>query len=346
MTPLDLGILLYLGELEELYMPTYLKKVDTDTCLISEVSVITKEFIKKMKEFKPVIAKEFIQNLRFDQHGNLYANIFIRNRHNANEACCDPQDPDEDDCPCSDENEDQHDRSEDGFHTPSEGAKTRYPMHSKDEDSHLDSDHQSTDEDSDYENEDVVPISKIPDDYEYITSDIPEKVMKSGYDTHTVLLNHHHRASRNYPTKAAELLSIKETVSGMFDLIKENIVENTVDQNPTDSIADLFSCLDLGSTEELESRIIKIRKLHNMYGRDEVHDVVKTNGNVYIWNKLQVRLMYIKLLKCSEEELVRDFRAAWQKLGILSARRDKLANKPTQHALLKKIIMNNNMVHP
>ena len=56
--------------------------------------------------------------------------------------------------------------------------------------------------------------------------------------------------------------------------------------------------------------------------------------------------MYIKLLKCSEEELVRDFRAAWQKLGILSARRDKLANKPTQHALLKKIIMNNNMVHP
>lgn len=78
LAPLHLCCLLILGELEHIFCPAYLKPLDKPDVTISEVYGIIQASLIQIKSFKSVIAEEFVENLQFDKHGNLWAHIFLK----------------------------------------------------------------------------------------------------------------------------------------------------------------------------------------------------------------------------------------------------------------------------
>ena len=54
------------------------------------------------------------------------------------------------------------------------------------------------------------------------------------------------------------------------------MVNNILDQNDADSIAELFSPFDLSSDASKESRIEKLSKLHDIYRTPVIHTMKET----------------------------------------------------------------------
>ena len=53
------------------------------------------------------------------------------------------------------------------------------------------------------------------------------------------------------------------------------MVENIKDQNRRDSVAGIYSCLDLSSSESKEERIRKMALIHDIFGNKKTHDLDK-----------------------------------------------------------------------
>ena len=336
LTPISLNILLYLGELKDLYFPLYLKRVDESYSLISEVEGITQKFMLKMREFKPTLAEEFAQNLRFDENHNLYAFIFVRNKERIVES-----DESDNEINLSDDFDDDESEEIDDL------SANINPMSARRmENSEGSEESESENSGSDLEEDEEATCANRNNENRVYISNIPKK---PGYTAHKFLLNYSWHALRGRGTNDHQLTKIKKELSSMNNSIMKNILDNTADQNPTEGIEYLFSALDLDSTDDLQERKEKICKIHELYGVDKwqtMQDVNADNDEPWRWNGMKIEILYSKVLNSTAHEINEDLERAWEKFGILSARRDKEKNKPTQYELLLEFISKNMMVYP
>ena len=70
--------------------------------------------------------------------------------------------------------------------------------------------------------------------------------------------------------------SIHETCRKLHQEVLNCMVNNILDQNDADSIAELFSPFDLSSDASEESRIEKLSKLHDIYRTPVIHTMKET----------------------------------------------------------------------
>ena len=70
--------------------------------------------------------------------------------------------------------------------------------------------------------------------------------------------------------------SIRETCRKLRQEVLNCMINNILDQNGADSIAELFSLFDLSSDASKESRIEKLSELLDIYGTVVVHTMKET----------------------------------------------------------------------
>ena len=110
------------------------------------------------------------------------------------------------------------------------------------------------------------------------------------------------------------MLNEKLTRHRTFDGIKEELLttkanilkklhDNIVDQVDTESIFYLLSIFDLKSREKCK----KLRGLYEIYGKDKIHLVDQE------WFEFKVTITYKPKLKCSYDELEKQFKIGHEK---------------------------------
>ena len=74
------------------------------------------------------------------------------------------------------------------------------------------------------------------------------------------MLRYSHKPKRNI-TKEEELADLKMELLDLTKTIRDNLIKNIEDQNPPDSLVGWWSCLDLDSSEDIDSRKEKIKRI-------------------------------------------------------------------------------------
>ena len=83
--------------------------------------------------------------------------------------------------------------------------------------------------------------------------------------------------------------------------ILNRLHDNIIDQTQGDSIFNLLSAFDLTSKETKEGKVRKIRSLFSLFGKETEHEVHEK------WFGFKIKVRYERKIKCSEEELVKQF---------------------------------------
>ena len=66
------------------------------------------------------------------------------------------------------------------------------------------------------------------------------------------------------------------------------MVDNIKDQNKVDSVAGIFSCLDLSTTESKEERAEKLTKIYDTFGHKKYH-VMDDKWDVLTFSRPKLR---------------------------------------------------------
>ena len=79
----------------------------------------------------------------------------------------------------------------------------------------------------------------------------------------------------------------------------KNMVENVVDQNEADTIAEFPSAFDMCRPIDLDAHIKYIKKLHTLYGTNYAHETLKVDDD---WKDYDISLLHKRKLNCSEKD--------------------------------------------
>ena len=88
----------------------------------------------------------------------------------------------------------------------------------------------------------------------------------------------------------------------------KNMVENAVDQNEADTIAEFPSAFDMCRPIDLDAHIKYIKKLHTLYGTNYAHETLKVDDD---WKDYDISLLHKRKLNCSEKEITHQFQNLW-----------------------------------
>ena len=237
LTPMHLNCLLILGELQHVFCPKYLRPLDKSDIIISEVFHIVQSSLQEIRSFRSTLSEDFVKNLEFDQYGNLWAHISLKNAAAESNHC--------DHLNAPEIIEDNGD-SDTSTYTDSESEES---------------------EDSDIELEsDIRPLNKAS--HKKVNQPVvnSDRLMKKptghtteGFSNHTVMLRYSHKPKRNITKE--ELADLKMELLDLTKTIRDNLIKNIEDQNPPDSLVGWWSCLDLDSSEDIDSRKEKIKRI-------------------------------------------------------------------------------------
>ena len=127
-------------------------------------------------------------------------------------------------------------------------------------------------------------------------------------ETHNLTLNYTHHPGRRAISKVDK---IKNDAVELKNKILENLKTNIEDQSQSDTIVEFASCFDMKRKITCEERIEYLKKLHALYCVDYIHEVEAEFG-IPGW---EVTVTYEAKVKCSEEELVSQYKDLWPKLN-------------------------------
>ena len=152
--------------------------------------------------------------------------------------------------------------------------------------------------------------------------------------THTQLLKEKVTRNNTIEKIKANLMATKKNI---LNRLHDNIVDQTESE---DSIFNLMTAFDLTSKESKEEKVKKIRSLFALFGKETEHEVAEK------WFGFTIQICYSKKIKCSEEELVKQFETSYEKIVRLGRElRDNLllrdvpkVSKLTQHKLWVKFL--------
>ena len=88
----------------------------------------------------------------------------------------------------------------------------------------------------------------------------------------------------------------------------KNMLQNVVDQNEADTIAEFTSAFDMCWPIDLDARIKYIKKLHTFYGTNYIHEIPEVDDN---WKDYNISLLHKGKLNCSEKEIAHQFQNLW-----------------------------------
>ena len=77
--------------------------------------------------------------------------------------------------------------------------------------------------------------------------------------------------SLSLPHVGATLEGVKQKADSLKKEIIQVMVDNIYDQNRPDSVAGVFSCLELATSETKEHRENKLSQIHKMFGHKTFH---------------------------------------------------------------------------
>ena len=159
-------------------------------------------------------------------------------------------------------------------------------------------------------------------------------------EEHVLRLNYQQRGRRNEDA----LGSLQNKLRTLKTSVLQNIESNIRDQNK-DTLASHFSCLDLDSTEDTETRLQNISKLWHTYGKDNTHALSEK------YCDLNVTISYKRKVTCTLEQLHDEFVKAVPVLSRYAKRRREVAEGhsqekviPTQLSLLQEFVKHHEMV--
>ena len=104
----------------------------------------------------------------------------------------------------------------------------------------------------------------------------------------------------------------KDEMMKAKDGVVNNLVENIRDQVGSCNLMNQFSVFDLSTPEDLESRLLKIEALHNMYGID-VEKAVEEK-----WNDIDITITFKRKILCTKEELVKQFKDGFKVMNEMA----------------------------
>ena len=138
-------------------------------------------------------------------------------------------------------------------------------------------------------------------------------------------------------TRHRTFQSVKDGLKTTRENILKRLHDNIVDQVSDDSIFYLLNAFDLTSRESFDNRITKVKQLHKIFGNNVEH-VVKEK-----WFDFDIHITYKARLHCSEDELVKQFKAGQGEMTSLAheLREDRIGViclKLTQHQQWLKFI--------
>lgn len=125
------------------------------------------------------------------------------------------------------------------------------------------------------------------------------------------MLNTSHRPSRGNKDKVA---TIKQEAASMKDKVKRNLIDNATDQKQESTIVEFASALDFTRKIDKATRLKHIKNLFNVYGRESKHEIsdAKFKGDLDDFN---ITITYQRKIKCTEEELLNEFKSLWPTLS-------------------------------
>ena len=113
----------------------------------------------------------------------------------------------------------------------------------------------------------------------------------------------------------ATLGKLKEKAEKLKTEIIDIMVDNIKDQNQPDSVAGVFSCLELSSDEPKEDRMEKL--IHDMFGHTTVHTLTDK------WNGYTLKVEYEARFNFTKAELLADFEKFYQRMNEMAAELEK-----------------------
>ena len=133
-------------------------------------------------------------------------------------------------------------------------------------------------------------------------------IIKVGDNEHTLLLNHPHKKTRGV-TEIQRLQNVKDTLASLKTKIKDNMVENILDQCSEETFFYNWSGLDLEIPLSTADRVARLHELISLFCTETSHLVSKytnstendTEADKYFEH--EVYLHYPKKIDCSVPEL-------------------------------------------
>ena len=125
-------------------------------------------------------------------------------------------------------------------------------------------------------------------------------------DEHTVTLNK--RITNRHASLEKEKTNLGELKSHILNFLAEQIK----DLNSEESLSFYFSCFDLSTNEDLESRLEKLEPLFNIYGVEREHGVDEK------WFEYQITIILKARLNCTLAELRAEFSKEYPWMNIAS----------------------------
>ena len=102
--------------------------------------------------------------------------------------------------------------------------------------------------------------------------------------------------------------------------------------------------LDMHRLITLEDRIVLLKKLHTLYGTDYVHNVKEMKSG---WKQFKITLCHERKLKCTEEDIVKEFNNLWPIMNRSWAQYRDIKNKHSLHLIFfNHILSNHTITHP
>lgn len=125
------------------------------------------------------------------------------------------------------------------------------------------------------------------------------------------MLNTSHKPSRGNKDKVA---TIKKEAVTLKEQVKRNLIDNATDQNQESTIVEFASAFDFTRKVDKDSRLKHIKNLFNVYGREAKNVIsdAKFKGDL---NDFNITIRYQRKIKCTEEELLSEFKSLWPTLS-------------------------------
>ena len=149
-------------------------------------------------------------------------------------------------------------------------------------------------------------------------------LLQSGVDGEVA--RHTHKLNEKI-TRHKTFQDIKDRILTTRTNILKRLHDNIVDQVAEDSIFNLLNLFDLSSQESFEDRLTKIKKLHEIFGKDAEHTVAEK------WFGYDIQIKYKARLHCTQDELVDQFTIGYPKMTSLA--RDLREDRQSESVRLK-----------
>ena len=107
-------------------------------------------------------------------------------------------------------------------------------------------------------------------------------------------------------------------------------------------LVEYASMFDMHHLITLEDRIILLKKLHTLFGTHYIHDV---NELKYRWKEFKVSTCYSRKLKCTEDEIIKEFKNLWPIMNRIWPQYHDNEDKLTIHIKFLNHLSNHTITH-